>query len=195
MGVGGTHHPSLLTWQLETPLRGRGQSSLSRTHPRGPLFPRPPPSSQPWVRLMELRQLQQWGAGGGGQQLDRGKPLPLPGQSPARAGEKERRGLLQEPPPTFPCPPGHPGGRVSPDPPRAGLLSSGRTSGPWSRQPHTARLCSLRTTPSTHLGLDWSPLVLQVNAQVLTPPSMRKGHTMTCGVEGWPGGQWTVVLS
>lgn len=66
MGVGGTHHPSLLTWQLETPLRGRGQSSLSRTHPRGPLFPRPPPSSQPWVRLMELRQLQQWGAGGGG---------------------------------------------------------------------------------------------------------------------------------
>ena len=102
MGVGGTHHPSPLPWQLETPLRGSGQSSLGRTHPRGPLFPRPPPSSQPWVRLMELRQLQQLG-GRGGQQLDRGKPLPLPGQSPARAGEKERRGLLQGPLPPSPA--------------------------------------------------------------------------------------------
>lgn len=186
---GRTHYPSPLPWQLETPLSGRGQSSLGWTHPRGPLFPWPPPSSQPWMRLMELRQLQQ---------LDRGKPLPLPGQSPARAGEKgERRGLRQEPPPTLPpallviqvaeCP------QI---PPEQGCTAAVTHLGPGAGSP-TLPGCVLckRTTPFTRVGLDWLHLVLQVNAQVLTPPSTGKGHTMTCGVEGWPGGQLTVVLS
>lgn len=103
VGVGGTHHPSLLTWQLETPLRGRGQSSLSRTHPRGPLFPRPPPSSQPWVRLMELRQLQQWGAGWGDNSWTEGSPSPCLGRVQPELERKREGASSRSPLPPSPA--------------------------------------------------------------------------------------------
>ena len=84
--------PPSLPQQLETLLRGRGQSRLGRTRPRGPLFPQPPPSSQPWMRLMELTQLQQCRGEGGNNSWTEGGPSPRLGRVQPKLEREERDG-------------------------------------------------------------------------------------------------------
>lgn len=60
------------------------------THTQGaPAFPTPPPS-QPWMRLMELGQLQQQG-GGGRTTAGQKEALPPPGQRPRQSREEGER--------------------------------------------------------------------------------------------------------
>lgn len=71
----------------DTSPRSRSQLPRPDTCKR-PLFSLSPSSPQPWLRLMEPGQLQQWGRGWGAQQLDGGRALPRLGRVPAGAGEE-----------------------------------------------------------------------------------------------------------
>lgn len=64
----------------------QGQSRLGRTRPRGPLCP------QPWMRLMELKQLQQCGGQGGTAAGQREGPPPRLGRVQPELESEERDG-------------------------------------------------------------------------------------------------------
>lgn len=78
----------------DTSPRSRSQLPQPDTCKR-PLFSLSPSSPQPWLRLMEPGQLQQWRRGWGAQQLDGGRALPPAGQGPSRPWRGRRdKGLF-----------------------------------------------------------------------------------------------------
>lgn len=116
----------------------QGQSRLGRTRPRGPLFP------QPWMRLMELKQLQQCGGQGGTAAGQREGPPPRLGRVQPELEREERdgprpgaeRGL--RPPPTVNPPPPSRWVAVPRSPRSRGAQQWGRTPRALGQAAHAA---------------------------------------------------------